>query len=410
MSPVFTGSVSLWRQPRINLHQHIYEKADLVLKYLRGDLSAAEADELRHWLAQDERARLFLESLDDETAFVRELEFHASLNVTAAWQKVAEQTEQKKEIKLGNRLLHWKYAAVTVLVLSIGLLVSYQPGPGKPSSIAQKRSLPKRQTDVSPGRNKARLELADGSTLLLEQFWAGAVRAEGGAVITNQNGQLVYQANPVATTQPVGFNKVTTPKGGQYQVILPDGSRVTLNAGSSLRFPTAFSGIQRGVELSGEAYFEIAKNGQMPFVVQAGKVRVEVLGTEFNVMAYANESSVNTTLLEGSVKVSTGTDSRMISPGHQGRVSAGIEIIRVDTEEVTAWQKGLFQFNDSDLQSVMRQLERWYDVEIAFEGKISDRHFSGLISRNTNLSQVLKMLELTGGVKFRMEERRVTVL
>lgn len=265
--------------------------------------------------------------------------------------------------------------------------------------------------DVPPGEDKAKLTLADGKVIFLQDIKDGIVREVNGIKITKQDGQIIYQiAQNNLNNQEISFNQITTPKGGQFQVVLPDGSKVWLNSASSLYFPSTFSGSKRRVELTGEGYFEIAENKALPFKVQTNRTTVEVLGTHFNIMAYENENSINTTLLEGSVKVSNGTETKVMVPGQQARINQNIELTAVDVEEVVAWKNGLFQFNNADLPTIMRQLERWYNVDFVNARQLPEKHFTGIISRKTNISQVLKMLELSGGIQFKIEGRRITIV
>jgi ferric-dicitrate binding protein FerR (iron transport regulator) len=209
------------------------------------------------------------------------------------------------------------------------------------------------------------------------------------------------------------YNTISTPKGGQYQVTLSDGSKVWLNAASSLRFPATFSGKERKVELTGEGYFEVAHNKKMPFHVTVNDLDVEVLGTHFNINAYADESAIKTTLLEGSVKVVKGNETKIIEPGEQASVTTSEDEInvkqQVDLEQVVAWKNGIFQFERADIESVMRQISRWYDIDVDYHGRVSE-HFGGTISRDVNISDVLKMLEMTGGVNFKIDGKKVIVM
>lgn len=404
----------------INQYQGIFENAELIIKYLRRELNQHEQELLNKWLAEDERNSLFLETLSDETAFRNDCQFFSSVNVNSAWQKVAQHTIQEKEVKLWDYFAKWKYAAIIAFFFTAGLLFYIGYDKQKQPVVALKINQ-HYEDDVLPGGDKARLELADGSVLILEKVNNGSLQQQGGTQIVKQDGQLVYNAAQGNHSDEISYNKISTPKGGQYQVILPDGSKVWLNAGSSLRFPTAFIGNERQVELTGEAYFEVAKltipspsgggHKIVPFKVQTNDVNIEVLGTHFNVMAYANEKSVNTTLLEGSVRVSqlTTHNSQLLTPGQQAKVNGSIQLVNVDTEEVVAWKNNLFQFNGADIQTVMGQIERWYDVEVDYEGKMPSKHFTGIISRNINVSKVLGMLELTGGVKFEIKGKKISV-
>lgn len=263
---------------------------------------------------------------------------------------------------------------------------------------------------VVPGGNKAVLYLSGGQAITLDTAGNGAIASQGNVqVIKLDSGQLAYQG--AGASGEVTYNTLATPRGGQFRIILPDGSSVWLNAASSLRFPTVFNGKERVVELRGEAYFEIAKNVQQPFRVQVKDMTVQVLGTHFNVMAYDDESAVRTTLLEGAVKVKQGGHSLDMRPGQQVTAHpAGNMSIQdgVDVEEVVAWKNGYFHFNHESLQGVMRQVGRWYDAEISYEGAVTEREFGGKIERSSSVKDVLKILELSG-IKFRIEGKKIIV-
>lgn len=269
--------------------------------------------------------------------------------------------------------------------------------------------------DILPGGNKAILQLADGSTIILDSSNNGNIANQGETKIIKIDGQLAYNAD--GSSKEVLYNTISTPRGGQYQLILADGSKVWLNAASSLHFPTSFTGKERKVTLTGEGYFEVAKNAEMPFKVDvAGKGTVEVLGTHFNINAYENEPAINTTLLEGAVKFSTNSPAKKeevhLIPGQQAqfKYDGQITVIKkADLESVMAWKNGNLIFQGEGLQYVMRQLERWYNIDVEYKGKISSEEFVGNISRNVNISKILKMLEATGSVKFEIVGRKVIV-
>lgn len=405
-----------------NQYQGVFENAELIIKYLKGELNQQEQELLTKWLSEDERNISFLESLRDEGSFRNDSQFFSSLDVNSAWQKVSKQTHQKQDTKFWEKAIKWKQVAIVIFFLTAGLLfyTEFKFNKEKEPAVALKVN-PYSKDDVLPGGDKAMLELADGSVVILEKANNGSLQEQGGVKIVKQDGRLVYNAAQGNPTDKISYNKISTPKGGQYHVILPDGSRVWLNAESTLRFPTMFTGNERQVELTGEAYFEVAKleapyssvetGKMMPFKVQTNGVNIEVLGTHFNVMAYSNEKSVNTTLLEGSVRVShlTSNNSQLLKPGQQAKVNGGIKIVNVDTEEVVAWKNGFFHFNGAGIQTVMGQIERWYDVEVDYEGEITSKHFTGIISRSINASKVLDMLELTGGVKFEIKGKKISV-
>jgi len=281
-----------------------------------------------------------------------------------------------------------------------------------------------------PGGNKAVLILANGSAVTLDSTKNGLVAMQGASnVVKVAGGQLAYARSGTAGAASGGkgmtagdapradgaatvlYNTIRTPRGGQYEVTLPDGSRVWLNAATSLRFPTAFAGTDRTVELSGEAYFEVARAKDQPFKVKVGGMTVDVLGTHFDVMAYDDEKSFRTTLLSGAVRVSGGEGSRVLRPGQEASLSLdgrGVTVAEADTDQAVAWKNGLFQFESAGLKEVMRQVARWYDVDVHYEGTV-ERHFSGYIARSASLADVLHQLERAGKTSFTLEGRTVTV-
>lgn len=274
--------------------------------------------------------------------------------------------------------------------------------------------------DIKPGRNKAVLTLADGKKISLNDTKNGKISEQYGIkVIKTADGQLIYSlSDPEDLSHANSYNTIETPMGGQYQVNLPDGSKVWLNSASSLRYPIKFVGSDRNVEITGEVYFEVAKKTGMPFKVKVADQVIEVLGTHFNVMAYPDELSINTTLVEGSVKIFSGKNSAIISPGQQSKVNQSeIKVLNVDVNDFTAWKDGFFVFKNENIESMMRKISRWYNVEIIYQGDITHKSFGGIISRSRNISEVLKILELTGSLHFEIEsnlsnptERRVIVM
>ncbi len=262
-------------------------------------------------------------------------------------------------------------------------------------------------TDPLPGGKKAILTLSDGSRIILDDISNGTLAKQGNITINKtSDGQIIYDASGAAGEKGFEgtYNTISTPRGGEYQVILPDGSKVWLNSASSIRFPTIFSDQQRDVTLTGEAYFEVARNPARPFNVSANKMKVSVLGTHFNLMAYDDEASVKATLLEGSIRVSSGTSSALVKPGEQAHISAkNISVSQADVEEAMAWKNGYFYFKNTDIKSVMRQLSRWYDVEVEYGGGIPETVFSGKMYRNVNASKLLDILSYFK-VNFRVEE------
>ena len=318
------------------------------------------------------------------------------------------------------RKMKWLHIAAAFIIL-IGISVYFfnrnTSNRSTNDEIVKIEPVQELNNDVLPGGDKAILTLANGSQIVLDSAANGIVAQQGNTeVMKLANGQLVYkeagdQANEVL------YNTMVTPHGGQYRLMLPDGSRVWLNAVSSIRFPTAFTGKERTVEITGEAYFEIAKDLSRPFRVLVrphsgnGVMEVAVLGTHFNINAYKDEPAIKTTLLEGSVKVSMSTSLTITKPGQQAQLNNS-EIIKVindaDVAEAVAWKDGRFEFNDADLKTIMRQVMRWYDVDVEYQGNLPDRYFTANISRNKTLSGVLTILKLSD-VDFKLEGKKLTV-
>jgi transmembrane sensor len=266
--------------------------------------------------------------------------------------------------------------------------------------------------DVFPGGNKAVLTLANGKTIYLDNAQNGVLAKQGDAQINKtRDGQLVYRSGNEGQNDASEINIVSTPRGGQYQLVLNDGSKVWLNSASSVSFPAVFTGKTRDVEITGEAYFEVAKNAEKPFRVKTNNVLVEVLGTHFNVMAYNDENAVKTTLLEGAVKISNNENASVLKPGQQASLNQNGQIRVVnnpDADDSIAWKDGLFQFSDAGIETIMRQVARWYDVSVSYEGKIPEREFTGRISRNVKASELLNMLKYEG-VNFKIEDKHITI-
>ena len=320
----------------------------------------------------------------------------------------------------------WQITASVLLLLGAATWITLHRPPRDPK--VPIRVATNNPDSILPGGNKATLTLADGSTIVLDTAGNTLLAQQGATrIIKLNNGQLAYKdASKENTGATISYNTIRTPNGGQYQVVLPDGTRAWLNAASVLRFPIAFTGSERRVQLSGEAYFDVAKDPAMPFRVEATDANgremntVEVMGTEFNVNAYENEPTVKTTLVEGKVKVSNGGRNGSLQPviltnGMQSIYSLDLgtagnfQLRQVDTDDVVAWKNGLFNFNNADIKSVMRQLARWYDVDVVYEGALPNEKFDGEISRNSTLSEVFKILELSA-IHFKVEGRKVTVM
>jgi ferric-dicitrate binding protein FerR (iron transport regulator) len=308
-------------------------------------------------------------------------------------------------------------AAVVLLVVGAGAYFQLSRHAAKPQPVASAAIIKKEQIDVpAPKGNNAILTLADGSTVVLDSAKNGTLAQQGDAQVSKASaGRLVYNA---LSRQPAAivYNTVSTRRGGQYQIVLPDGSKVWLNTVSSLRFPSAFSGTERVVELTGEAYFEVEKDDKMPFRVHVNApgyngMDVRVLGTHFDVMAYDNEAEIKTTLLEGTVKVVKGDKSSLLAPGQQMKMDkqGGFKLDeKADVDLAMAWKNGFTSFKSADIRSILRQVERWYDIDVVYDGNVPERTFSGGISRDANLSEVVRLLEVSK-IHFKIEGRKLTV-
>jgi len=317
------------------------------------------------------------------------------------------------------RKMKWLHVAAAVIILISSAYVINRIILNRKSNdvVVKIEPLQEVKNDILPGGDKAILTLANGSQIILDSAANGIVAQQGQTeVVKLSNGQLVYKGAGDHVND-VLYNTMATPRGGQYRLVLPDGSRVWLNAVSSIRFPTAFTGQERKVEISGEAYFEVVKDPSRPFRVLVRPVagnrnmEVEVLGTHFNINAYQDEPAIKTTLLEGSVKVTNGTAHTMIRPGQQTQLSINgvTKVIQdADVSEAVAWKEGRFQFNDTELKTIMRQVMRWYDVDLEYKGNVPDRYFTADISRNKTLSGVLTILKLSD-VDFRLDGKKLTV-
>ncbi|RFM35862.1 FecR family protein [Chitinophaga silvisoli] len=349
-----------------------------------------------------EKARRLIEQAHEA---VPEMELPVS-TIAAITTAIFQAEENTQLVVVKKHRFRWlRYAAAVALILAAArggyLWKSFKSKP-----LAQVQT----QHDILAGGDKAILTLADGSTIELDSTGNQQIAKQGNTSIINlAGGKLAYHA--ANNSNEVLYNKISTPRGGQFQITLPDGTQVWLNALSSLRFPTVFNGSNRTVELTGEAYFEVQKDAAKPFLVKVAGMQIDVLGTSFDVMAYPDEKQIQTTLIEGAVKVSVGGKSKILQPGEQSQVQKDgrLDVLpTTDLESVIAWKNGYFKFNQADLQTVMRQLARWYDVEVSFEGPIPDFRFVGELKRKASLSTNLKILSYSQ-VNFKMDGNTITV-
>lgn len=379
----------------------------ILQKFNEGTASAAELVELEQLLNDPEVVSSLDELWDKIPATATFFEESKTETLLAG----IEARNQQVQMKQRNRTRRMAISiAATVIVLLTAIVLYLNISTDKNKNILA--STPEAPVHIAAGEDKAVLVLADGSTIQLEDKEHSNIPVQGNAHITRINGQVIYASKNANAGMPVLYNTLITPRGGQYQLQLADGSKVWMNAGSSLRFPTSFQGKERVVELTGEAYFEIAKDVHRPFRVTVNDMQVNVLGTHFNIMAYENEEATAVTLLEGAVNVAHQQRSVNLQPGQQAQSGNNIELKvlnNIDTEEAVAWKNGYFLTNHTSLPVLMRQIERWYNVNVVYEGKIPDRKFGGKIPRKSNLQEVLKVLELSK-VFTKTEGNKITIL
>ncbi len=385
----------------------------LFARYTEKSGTAAERNEFFSMVKKEENA-LELNSLISNAVGLTEAELHEIEEEKAdkLFQNILSETLGGKTINMfppkKNKRIWWA-AAMAVLMLGSGAyFVLNNVGS---HSIAEKNVVNDQlKHDIAPGYEGAVLTLSNGQQIILDSAGNGTLAMQGNINILKQNGKIVYDHKNISKSE-VLYNTMTTPRGRQYSVVLADGTKVWLNAASSLTFPTAFTGIERRVKLKGEAYFEVAKNADMPFKVDVSGMEVKVLGTHFNIMAYDEESAFKTTLLEGSVTVAEGNMGVVLKPGEEAVMSRNgrFKVNEANVEDAIAWKNGLFQFNNAGIRFIMRKLSRWYDIEVVYQGDVEGMSFSGVVSQYTNLSQVLKMLQLTKEVNFKMDGKKVIV-
>ncbi|MFA4868021.1 MAG: FecR domain-containing protein [Pedobacter sp.] len=369
---------------------------ELINKYLEGKASPEEKLLLERWYNLE---------IDKAEPMPGKVDFDAVEQKLMARLPI----HQVKTTRLYYRIITG-VAAVFLIIAGVYLFTDHYKEPVQHSTAKVGGYTP-------PGSNKAILTLANGERVSLNDAENGKLAQQSGNLIIKEaDGKLIYTAD-INNTGDIVYNVIETPKGGQYQLRLPDGTKVWLNAASSLKFPATFNGLsQRNVELKGEAYFEVYKSKDKPFMVSTAKQKIEVLGTHFNINSYLDEGETTTTLLEGSINVlpKGTTKGAVLFPGQQLVLNDNGTVLhtkRGNIEEAMAWKNGKFIFNDQNLQTIMRQISRWYDVDVEYKGnRTANKVFGGTISRFDSLEQALEILELTGSVNFVVEGRRVTVM
>jgi len=371
-------------------------------KYQDGSASPAEKTLIEEYYRRLELAGKTELSAEEEIALRQAMYKNITAGMTARDTPV---------VPIKRKNYSW-VAAAAALLLTIGAGSYFWLFKEHSTQVPKNELAKAKHHDLPPGRDAATLTLADGRTIVLDSA-SGTISKQGGATVINLNGQVSYAKAGDKTEQAaVVYNTITTARGNQYQLILADGSKVWLNSASSLRFPTAFTGDKREVELDGEGYFEVAKNAAKPFHVKTSTQDIEVLGTHFNVNAYKDEETIKTTLLEGKVKVVNDGKTAFLQPGEQAVLKGNSPFTidhSPDLDQVMAWKNGWFEFDNTDLKTIMRQISRWYDIDVRFEMQPNNETFGCRISRNLNLSNILKMLE-TYGVHYRLENKTLVVV
>jgi ferric-dicitrate binding protein FerR (iron transport regulator) len=391
---------------------------ELTIRHLQDDLSVSEKEELFEWVNRSEENRNLFNRITNESKLISDTAQVEDSNANLL-SRLKTSIPELNVTPIPVRRINWRISAAAAILIFVLIYTVIRVQRHKANfDDHQSPSSQKIVADVqAPSGSHTTLTLASGSAIIVDSAQDGTLAKEGGVNVSLNHSQIVYtDKTSQQSSTKVFLNTLTTAKGGQTSIVLADGSRIWLNAASSIRFPTNFRGNERRVILTGEAYFEITHNSKAPFIVQLKTADIKVLGTRFNVMAYENESSMKTTLLQGSVRIITGKRETNLEPGQQAVFATetrGAEIrvykTDVDTAQAVAWKNGEFQFNISDIGEVMRQLERWYNVEVIYESDKPTIRLSGAIARNVSLSNVLKLLEFNG-LHYKVDSGKIIIL
>ena len=380
--------------------------AYLILKKQENQLDPTDEKELEAWISQGDNRAFNEKEMTPELLYgwLQERMAMDDLNMDRRFYAMM---NKKNPAPVRRLFFHrrWIAAAAVVVIFATGATIFYKSsGPSK-----TKIERPLANTVViRPGTDKAHLQLANGTIIELDTAKNGSIASQGASNIV-KNGSTINYTSSNGSALADAFNILATPRAGQFSMTLPDGTKVWLNNASNLKYPVNFLGIQRRVELTGEAYFEVAKVAGRPFIVSIPNANIEVLGTSFNISCYQDDQFQRTTLVEGKVRINASHENMVLAPGEQAEVSGGkLEVSHPDIYGVTAWRKGFFNFSDADVQTVMRQIARWYDVEIKYTGEPSKEKLEGSISRNQNLQETLAALDALH-IHTKIDNRTVTV-
>ena len=388
----------------MNRETDIKQTSQLLIKFLKDELSGQELETFELWLQADPKNKELVESFRDTSSVQQELNYVHSINVKEGWESLSERLNEKPVTRIAwKKILPYSAAAILIIALSTW---TYKTKFQNNSENLSDTSASTKE-DVMPGSKKARLRLADGSRINLNESGLDLNTEDGKLAVAARRGVIMFSSRRKKNTSK-GYNMVETPRAGEYRMILPDGTKVWLNASSFLEFPASFNITNRRVHLSGEAYFEVAHNKTKPFIVTFKDTEVEVLGTHFNINTFGLKSQ--TTLLEGAVKITEGNVQKTLKPGEEAEISEGtLNIHKADLYKSIAWKEGIFYFNQDPLKDILNEISKWYDVEIAYNGNPTGKKYSGNIRRQATLNQVLEMLNAVSGEEFILKNRTVTV-
>jgi transmembrane sensor len=384
---------------------------ELAEKWSKQTITEGELKELEQWYQQNQDQPIEV----PQTFAASEQELgDRILNAIRQKAGIQTRTDLLADKATSTRIARIRFLKYAAAVLIFASSIIYVLNSKKPKSEVKGSPVARAAEEIVPPSQGAILTLSSGKQIILDDR-RGTVANEGGVSVISKNGGVVYdQKNTIGPKSEILYNTVSTPRGRQYQLTLEDGTKIWLNAASSVRFPAVFSNKDRRVEVTGEAYLEVVHNDAKPFIVTVNNMQVEVLGTRFNVNSYNDDGFTKTTLLQGKVKASNNAAIAILKPGQQamaGQYSDGtIKVVDdIDLEEVMAWKNGIFRFNNSNIRSIMKQVERWYDVDVIYQVSTEDLDFSGYVGKKEDVSQILKIMELTGLVHFKIQGRTIVV-